>query len=125
MSTSIGASHEETLQGFDGLCNELNMFISKTENYLDILEIGANEFVKDLLKLTKPYSEIHKSGYTHLIDTFTYRRTDKDIEIGWGKYYGPMIENGTIKMKSQPHLRPTFNQNKTKYYSKMLDAFYK
>ncbi len=125
MSYSSRTNHEETLIGFDELFNEVNMFISKTENYLDILEIGANEFVKDLLKLTKPYSKIHKSGYTHIVDTFTYRKTNVDVGVGWGKYYGLMLEDGTKKMKSQPHLRPTFNQNKNKYYSKMLDKFYK
>lgn len=125
MSNNLDGNHELVHRGFDDLISELNDYISKSKNYIDILEIGAKEFVKDLLKITKPYSKIHKSGYTHLVDTFTYRKTNVDIEVGWGKYYGRMLEDGTKKMKSQPHLRPTFNKNKNKYYNKMLEKFYK
>ena len=40
----------------------------------------------------------------------------KEIEIGWGKYYGPMVERGTIKMKSShPHLVPLWNRNSKRY----------
>ncbi len=77
-----------------------------------------------MLKLPKPYSKIRSPDYTHLIDSFAYERTKTDVEVGWGKYYGPMVEDGTMKMKAHPHLHPTFERNKTKYYQKMLQNFY-
>ena len=116
---------DEFYKGFDDLEGILKSYISKTEKPLDILEVGAKEYVNDLKKLTKPYSQIKKAGYTHIIDTFRYRVTKKDVETGWGKYYGLMVENGTKKTKDQPHMYPTFQKNKEKYYKKMLDAFYK
>lgn len=112
-------------QGISDLEDLLNDYIDKSEKPLEIIEIGAKEFVNDLKKLTKPYSKIRKSGYTHLVDTFSYRIKNKKVEVGWGKYYGLMVEDGTRKTKAQPHMYPTFNKNKEKYYKKMLNAFYR
>lgn len=58
-------------------------------------------------------------GYTHLLDTVTYEIQKDDVVVGWGKYYGPMVENGTVKMQGTTHLRPTFERNKEKYYKDM------
>lgn len=77
-----------------------------------------------MLKLPKPYSKITSANYTHLVDSFSYKRTKIDVIVGWGKYYGPMVEDGTKKMKAQPHLRPEFERNKNKYYQKMIQNFY-
>ncbi len=107
--------------GFQDLENVLEDYIKKVEKPIKILEVGAREFVKDLLKLTKPMSKIRKSGYVHLISSFAYRVKKNEVEAGWGKYYGPMIEHGTIKMSEQPHLNPVWNKNKEKYYDKMLN----
>ena len=60
-----------------------------------------------------------------MIDTFNYRKTKKDIEVGWGKYYGRMVEDGTKKSKAKPHMYPTLKKNKEKYYKKMLNVFFK
>ena len=98
----------------------LKKIISKVEKPEKILEIGAKEFTQDLKKLPKPISQIKKSGYTHLIRTFAYRQKGKEFEVGWGKYYGPMVENGTEKMNEQPHLYPLWDKNKEKYYKLML-----
>ena len=111
-------------KGFEELSNELSDILLKLENPLDILEIGAEEFVKDLLKLTKPYSKIRKSGYTHLVDSFTYEKKDNEIEVGWGKYYGRMVDEGTKMTRRQPHMQPTFEKNKEKYYKKMLEKIF-
>ena len=54
--------------------------MKNVENPTDILEVGAKEFVNDLLKLTKPMSQIRKSGYTHLIDSFAYRVKKDEVE---------------------------------------------
>ena len=106
--------------GFQELSKMLEECIDKVENVIDVLEVGAKEFVNDLLKLSKPISQIRKSGYTHLIRTFAYRKKDKEIEVGWGKYYGPMLEGGTKNMNAQPHVSPLWERNKEKYYKTMI-----
>lgn len=109
--------------GFDGFQDLSDMFkdiIGKVDNVMDVLETGAKQFVNDLLKLPKPISKIKKAGYTHLVNTFSYRKREKEIEAGWGKYYGPILENGTKKMNAQPHLYPLWEKNKEKYYKTMI-----
>ncbi len=110
--------------GFNDLMEEVKKYIANVENSEDIIEIEVKEFVKDLKKLTKPISQIHKSGYTHLIHTFSYRKKEKEFEVGWGKYYGPMVENGTKNMSARTHLRPCFEKNKEKYYSKIYEKIF-
>jgi len=108
-------------EGFDELGKELELYLKNVENVQDILEVGAKEFVNDLLKLPKPKSKIRKSGYTHLVDSFSYRKAkNNEIEVGWGEYYGLMVEKGTTKMRAQPHLKTTWERNKNKYYEKMI-----
>lgn len=90
----------------------------------DAIETGAKEFVNDLLKLPKPRSEVKKPGYTHLVNTFALERARGEIKVGWGKYYGPMVERGTKKMAARAHLKPLFEQNKEKYYRKMTEKIF-
>ncbi len=106
--------------GFQDLADIIEKYAQGADNFMDGLEAGAKEFVKDLLKLPKPMSKIRKAGYTHLVNSFAYRKKKNEIESGWGKYYGPMVENGTEKMDEQPHLYPLWNKNKGKYYKTML-----
>ena len=87
---------------------------------MDVLETGAKEFVNDLMKLPKPMSKVRKAGYTHLVRSFAYKRKKNEIEVGWGKYYGPMVEHGTKKMDENPHVYPLWNKNKEIYYKKMF-----
>lgn len=115
----------ETFDAFNSLIDELRSVIKNVENPLDIIEVGATEFVKDLGKLARPYSKIRKSGYTHLVDTFNCKRGKDEIEVGWGKYYGPIVENGSLLAAPQPHLVPTFEKNKDKYYEKMINEIFK
>ena len=105
--------------GFEELMNEFQGYITKVEEPVEILEVGAKSFVNDLKKLPRPISKIRKTGYTHLIDTFAYKKLSKENEVGWGKYYGRMVENGTKKMTARPHLNPCFERNKDKYYRQM------
>lgn len=107
--------------GFQDLADMLEGYMKNIENPTDVLLAGAKEFVSDLLKLTKPMSQIRKAGYTHLIDSFAYRENKKQVEVGWGKYYGPMVEKGTNKMRGQPHVYPLWNKNNEKYYKTMLN----
>ncbi len=106
--------------GFEILSEILEKYADKADNVIDVLEVGAKEFVNDLLKLPKPISKIRKAGYTHLINSFAYRKKKDEIEAGWGKYYGPMVEHGTEKMDANPHVYPLWDKNKEKYYKTML-----
>ena len=106
--------------GFQDLADVIEGYIKNVENPTEILLSGAKEFVDDLLKLPKPISRIRKSGYVHLIDSFAYRKLKSEVEVGWGKYYGPMVEHGTRNMNDNPHVYPVWNKNKEKYYKTML-----
>lgn len=106
--------------GFEALSEIVSTYIKAAENGNKALVEGAKAFVIDLKKLTKPMSQIRKSNYTHLIRTFTYESNEKEVVVGWGKYYGRMVENGTNKMVARQHLKPVFEKNKEKYYKKML-----
>lgn len=106
--------------GFQDLTDIIEHYIEGAENAIEGIEAGAKEFVNDLLKLPKPISKIRKAGYTHLIDSFSYRNNKKEIEVGWGKYYGPMVEYGTVNMGANPHVYPLWDRKKEKYYKTML-----
>lgn len=114
------ASEVYGYEGFEALSEIIGKYIDEVDNVEDVLAAGAKEFVNDLLKLPKPISKIRKAGYTHLINTFTYRKKNKEIEVGWGKYYGPMVENGTEKMNAREHVKPLWDKNKEKYYKTMI-----
>lgn len=115
----------QAYDGFTSLIDELDSLIKNVEKPTEILEVGAKELVKDLLKLTKPYSKITGNGYTHLVDSFCYEIKGNEIEVGWGKYYGRMVEEGTKLAPPQPHLVPTFERNNDKYYEKMIERIYR
>lgn len=106
--------------GFQDLVDVIEGYMKNVENPTDVLLVGAKEFVNDLLKLPKPISKIRKAGYIHLVNSFAYKVKKDEVETGWGKYYGPMVEHGTTKMNEQPHLYPLWNKNKEKYYKSML-----
>lgn len=106
--------------GFQDLADVIEGYMKNVENPTDVLLVGAKEFVNDLLKLPKPISKIRKAGYIHLVNSFAYKVKKDEVETGWGKYYGPMVERGTTKMNEQPHLYPLWDKNKEKYYKSML-----
>lgn len=112
----------QEFKGFQDLTDILKSYIKNADDNkaVEALISGAKEFVNDLLKLPKPISKIRRAGYTHLIDTFAYRAKNKEIEVGWGKYYGPMVEHGTKNMNATPHVNPLFERNKEKYYKIMI-----
>lgn len=99
---------EFTTSGLKEFQEMMNDFLKKAsdENVTRVLKKGADAFTTDLLKLPKPRSRIHAAGYTHMINSFANRINGKEVEVGWGKYYGPMVEHGTRKMRAQPHLKP-------------------
>lgn len=107
-------------EGFQDLAEIIEQYSKGADNFMKGLEAGAKQFINDALKLPKPISKIRKAGYTHLVNSFSYRKKLKEIEAGWGKYYGPMVENGTKNMNAKPHLYPLWDRNKEKYYKTML-----
>lgn len=110
--------------GVDGLAELEQTFkelMKRADNMMEVLQEGADAFVTDLKKLPSPRSNINKSGYTHLIDTFTSEQEKDQVLVGWGKYYGPIVEAGSVKMRARPHFRPMFKRNAEKYYKLMND----
>ena len=118
--------HEVFSDGFDEFSKMLAEYADKTDpgNVINVLEIGAKAFVNDVRALPRPRSRMMAPGYTHLIDTVTYQKSKNEVITGWGKYYGPMVENGTVKMDGVPHMRPAFEKNKETYYGKMQKALF-
>lgn len=112
--------------GFDEFSKMLEEFKKRTEvkNVTKVLEIGARQLVEDVRALPHPRSQINTPGYTHLLDTVTYQTQGEEVVVGWGKYYGPMVENGTVKMKGIEHVKPTFERNSEKYYKNMQKAIF-
>lgn len=111
--------------GFDELSKLLEQYKIDDMEVVDVLEEGAKELVKDVAALPKPRSAIKTAGYTHLLDTVTYKTAKKEVEVGWGKYYGPMVERGAKTMnKAHPHVSTTFEQNKERYYQTMIKKLY-
>lgn len=110
----------EELFGQISLIKELEDEIKKADKVEEKLERAAKLFVSDLNRLATPYSNIRKSGYTHLVRSFSYKKNNDEYEVGWGKYYGPMVEKGTTKMSSQPHLEPLYKTNEEKYTQILL-----
>lgn len=112
--------------GFDEFSKMLEEFKKRTEvkNVTKVLEIGARQLVEDVRALPRPRSQINAPGYTHLLDTVTYQTQGEEVVVGWGKYYGSMVENGTVKMKGIEHVKPTFERNSEKYYKNMQKAIF-
>jgi HK97 gp10 family phage protein len=114
------------LGGVNDLADELAEILKQTDdNQVErTLEIGAEELAKDISRLPKPRSQISTSGYTHILDTVSTWKDDlksgMKVRVGWKKYYGPILEHGSSKMASRPHLKPTWNRNKNKYQEQMI-----
>lgn len=110
--------------GFDDFSDLLEKYIGKTEkeNVMKVLEIGAEELARDVRALPRPRRP--GGGYTHMLDSVTTKRRGEEVEVDWGKYYGPFVERGTTKMRSKPHMRSTFERNKEKYYGKMKKTLF-
>ena len=106
-------------QAFSELEDTFAELMKQADDVVGVLQAGADEFIKDLKKLPSPRSKIAKAGYTHLLDSFASRAEDDQVLIGWGKYYGPMVEGGTKKMRAHPHMKPLWRKNADRYYQLM------
>lgn len=114
-------------KSFKDLDDELSAYMAQADNALEALQKGADALVADLKALPKPRSKIAKPGYVHLLDSFATKTSEDgtSVVVGWGKYYGPILEHGSKKMDAQPHFYPTWKANKEKYYRVMVDALRK
>lgn len=117
-------SNDNFTKGFDGIGRKLSDLIAKIDDKATAIEIVATEFVTDIKKQPKPRSKINVPGYTHLIDTVSYRREKTGaVAVGWGKYYGRMVEDGTVRMRGTPHMKTVWERNKLKYVNGLKSKF--
>ena len=93
------------------------------QNIADMLMVAGETLAEDIHRLPKPRRR--GAGYTHMLDSVAPAQQGKDaVLISWGRYYGKFVEYGTTKMKAQPHLVPTWEQNKDRYYKLMQDKLF-
>lgn len=93
------------------------------KNIADVLMIAGNALAEDVRRLPKPRRR--GAGYTHMLDSVQAAPSGKDaVLVSWGQFYGKFVEHGTKKMGAQPHLIPTWEQNKDRYYKLMTDNLF-
>lgn len=89
----------------------------------EVLMQAGEALAEDVHRLPKPRRR--GAGYTHMLDSVTAAPSGKDaVLVSWGQYYGKFVEYGTKKMGAQPHLIPTWEQNKDRYYKMMQDNLF-
>ena len=89
----------------------------------EVLMQAGEALAEDVHRLPKPRRR--GAGYTHMLDSVTAAPSGKDaVLVSWGRYYGKFVEHGTKKMGAQPHLIPTWEQNKDRYYKLMTDNLF-
>ena len=120
--------NEVVTDGFEELSKELEELASNVDDdkALDAIQEGVDQFVSDIRALPKPRSKLGGT-HTHMLDSVGSERDKSVINVGWGKYYGKIVENGHHSRKghwvaAQPHMKPTFEKNKDKYYQAMVKA---
>ena len=92
-------------------------------NIAEVLMTAGEALAEDVHRLPKPRRR--GTGYTHMLDSVAPAQTGKDaVLVSWGQYYGKFVEYGTKKMGAQPHLIPTWEQNKDRYYKLMQDKLF-
>ena len=93
------------------------------KNIADVLMIAGNALAEDVHRLPKPRRR--GAGYTHMLDSVAPAQAGKDaVLVSWGRSYGKFVEYGTKKMGAQPHLIPTWDKNKDRYYKLMTDNLF-
>lgn len=115
---------KDTMTVFDEFSHMMEEYSKNAsmENVVRVLEIGAKDFEKDVVALPQPRRP--GGGYMHMLDSVEAKRRKNEVVVGWYNYYGRFVEDGTVKMSARPHMRPTFERNKEKYYRKMQKALF-
>lgn len=92
-------------------------------NVAEVLMVAGEALADDVHRLPKPRRR--SAGYTHMLDSVAAAPSGKDaVLVSWGRYYGKFVEYGTKKMGAQPHLIPTWERNKDRYYKLMQDKLF-
>ena len=115
-------------QGINDLSKLLSGYADLASRPVEILEPAAEAFVKDLLALPRPRSNINTAGRTHMVDAFAYAKEGSGIIIGWGVPYGPYVEHGQHphkRMKAQPHFKRTWKANERKYVQAIQEKLFR
>lgn len=112
--------------GPDGLklfADMLEQYEKAADGIADVLIVGGEALAEDVRRLPKPRRK--GAGYTHMLDSVQAAPSGKDaVLVSWGQYYGKFVERGTKKMGAQPHLIPTWDRNKDRYYKLMTDKLF-
>lgn len=95
--------------GMEEFQDMLGSYLSKVDekSALDAIEEGAKEFVNDLLRLPKPRRKVTAPGYTHLVDSFSYKRDKTGIRELFDEF-GKKVDKYKKKeatKKNQPQTR--------------------
>ena len=112
-------------EGMGDFIKELSQWAQRVEpgHVAKVTQAAGDALAEDVRALPAPRSSLG-GAHTHLLDTVTWEPGEHgDTLIGWGRYYGRMVESGTRNMQAQPHLLPTWKKNERKYLAIMRDEF--
>ena len=116
------AAGPEGLEKFMDLLKQYEK-VADEKHVADVLMIAGQSMAEDVQRLPKPRRR--GAGYTHMLDSVVATPSGKDaVLVSWGQFYGKFVEYGTKKMGAQPHLIPTWDQNKDRYYKLMTDNLF-
>jgi HK97 gp10 family phage protein len=113
-------------KGFLNLIDTLNNFskMADEDNIKEAQEAGAAFLVGKLRRLSKP----RNTGKMLESMDFEYNKKEKTVEVGWGKFYGRLVESGHKTrsgkkvVSAKAHLKPTFEANKNFINKIMIDT---
>lgn len=116
------------LSELEDFMSDLDKYAQKAsdENVSAVLMAGAQALADDVHKLPKPRRKVASGGYAHMLDEVTAQAKGAKAQVGWpnDKFYGYFVEIGTKKMPKQPHIGPTWQRNKNRYYSLMAQKLF-
>ncbi len=127
--------------GFMNLDKELSEMMkwADEKKIKDAQEAGASFLVDKVRMLSKP----RRTGKLLKSIDYEHNAQGKSTDVGWGVYYGRIVENGHRAGKrssrskrkntkdtrtyvpAQPHLYPTYKNNKEKIYEIMIKEIQK
>jgi Bacteriophage protein of unknown function (DUF646). len=121
--------------GFAGLERLQKLLTEKAEAAsMERIVAAQQKAAAYLQDIMRGRSSPRKSG--KMLSSFEYKSdtTKGETDFGWGKFYGRLKESGhkaggfarkkkssVTRVKAQPHLRPTFEANKSAIMQMMAD----
>lgn len=111
-------------EGLQDFLEDLSKYakVADEAHISEVLMAGGEALAEDVRKLPRPRRAL--TGYTHMLDSVKAVKKDASVLVGWDKYYGPMVERGTKKMRAQRHMGPMWDANKEKYYQLMQQKLF-